>query len=229
MAVVGAIIVLGQPRVAHADERDPAAFDAFLDRLMTAESGGRATAKNPRSTALGPFQFLDATFLDITRRHFATETEALSEEQVLALRIDPAFARKAAVALTRDNADYLASAGLSASFTNLRMAHLVGPGAAARLLQAPPTSQVALWVGPAVMRANRFLSGMTVEQLIERCEREANTDGAIAATAIVGTQSTASAASMNQTAKPTTPVTCELGLPSCRRWLALAKRRIRRR
>jgi hypothetical protein len=219
LAVFGAVAVLAQPTAVHAAEPDPAAFDAFLDRLMAAESGGVATAKNPRSTALGPFQFLDTTFLDITRRHFAAETEALNEQQVLALRTDPAFARKAVAAFTRDNADYLTSEGVSASFTNLRLAHLVGAGAAARILKAPPASQVALWVGPAVIRANRFMAGMTVEQLIERCATEANTDGTM----------TANPASTSPTAKPAIAVTCDLGLASCRRWLALAKRRIRRR
>ena len=39
----------------------PQAFpmEEFLDRLMAAESGGRLDAKNPRSTALGPFDSLN--------------------------------------------------------------------------------------------------------------------------------------------------------------------------
>src|SRR5690606_6893021 len=32
----------------------------FFDRLMMAESGGRLTARNARSTALGPFQFIES-------------------------------------------------------------------------------------------------------------------------------------------------------------------------
>src|SRR5262249_58306119 len=49
---------------------DRSAFDSFLDHLMRAESGGRDTAANPRSTALGPYQFIKSTFLDLARRHF---------------------------------------------------------------------------------------------------------------------------------------------------------------
>jgi hypothetical protein len=37
------------------------AFGTFLDRLMHAESAGRDSAANPRSTALGPFQFIKST------------------------------------------------------------------------------------------------------------------------------------------------------------------------
>jgi hypothetical protein len=54
----------------YVETASSAEFDAFLDRLMSAESGGLAHAKNPRSTALGPFQFIKSTFLEITRRHF---------------------------------------------------------------------------------------------------------------------------------------------------------------
>ena len=45
-----------------------AAFHTFLDRLMGAESAGRSHAKNPRSSALGPFQFINSTFLAVMRR-----------------------------------------------------------------------------------------------------------------------------------------------------------------
>ena len=70
-------------------------FETFLDRLMRAESNGRDFAANPRSTALGPFQFIKATFIEVTRRHFA-EVASFSDEQVLALRTDRAYARRAA-------------------------------------------------------------------------------------------------------------------------------------
>jgi hypothetical protein len=133
---------------------------------------------------------------------------------VLALRTDAAFARRAAAAFTQDNADHLAAHNLKADFTSLRLAHLLGPAAAVRILQAPAHTQVALWVGPAVIEANPFMAGLRVEQLIARCEREANTDGAIAAS--IKTPGT----------KPQIAVACDLGLASCRRWLALAERRL---
>ena len=196
-------------------------FDTFLDRLMMAESGGRLAAQNPRSTAVGPFQFIETTFLATVRRHFASEMAALDQTRILALRTDAVFARRAAAAFTQDNADYLASVGLTASFANLRLAHLLGPAGAARILRAPPSSQVALWLGPAVITANPFLAGMRVEDLIARCQREVSTDGTLAARP-GGTVSI-------KPAKPQIQVACDLSLASCRRWLALAERRVGRK
>ena len=74
----------------------PFPMEDFLDRLMTAESGGHLHKKNPRSTALGPFQFIESTFLFVVNRHFQSEVAGLTEQQVLARRTDMAFSRRAA-------------------------------------------------------------------------------------------------------------------------------------
>jgi hypothetical protein len=116
-----------------------AAFDTFLDRLMRAESNGRNDAKNPLSTALGPFQFIKSTFLDVMRRHFPDDVAHLNERDILALRTDRGFARRAAARFSRDNMDYLADKGLQPTFGHLRLAFLLGPSAAARVMQAEPT------------------------------------------------------------------------------------------
>jgi hypothetical protein len=89
----------------------------FLDRLMVAESGGQDAARNPRSTAVGPFQFIEETFLGVVRRHFGEETRSLSTVALLELRQDRAFARRAAEAYSKDNAARLAREGLATSFT----------------------------------------------------------------------------------------------------------------
>lgn len=226
-----AAVIIGLFAPSHAAEVAPQstataiaanpAFERFLDRLMMAESGGQLMAKNPRSTALGPYQFIDTTFLDVVRRHFADEAASLGPAQILALRTDAAFARRAAAVFTQDNADHLAAAGLPSSFGNLRLAHLLGPAGAARILTAPRSSQAALWLGPAVIEANPFMAGMRVEDLIARCEREASTGGGLTGRPGGGPTDPA--------AKPRIQVECDLGLASCRRWLALAERRAGRR
>ena len=98
----------------------PPAFDHFLNRLMAAESGGRSDAKNPRSTALGPFQFIKTTFLDITRRHFPEEIAGLSEAQILERRRDPELSRRAATAYCKESVTYLQAHGLEPTFAHLR-------------------------------------------------------------------------------------------------------------
>jgi hypothetical protein len=62
------------------------AFQAFLDRLMGAESGGRRLAANPRSSAVKRFQFIKSTFLATMRHHFPEEVAGRSDEELLALR-----------------------------------------------------------------------------------------------------------------------------------------------
>jgi hypothetical protein len=198
------------------------ALETYLDRLRLAESGGRADARNRLSTALGHYQFLEQTFQAVVARHFAAEVQALRPAQVLALRADPAFARRAAAAFTRDNADHLSGEGMTASFTNLRLAHLLGPAGAVRLLKAPPQTRVTYWVSAAALRANPFLATLTVENLIARAKREIETDGTVAARP---TRSGEAGRPIVQ--KPAVTVRCDLGLASCRKWLALANRRLR--
>ena len=75
-----------QPQLSKASSTPPTApeltIDGFLDRLMMAESGGNDAARNQRSTALGPFQFIKSTFVEVARRHFAEETATLSPSAI---------------------------------------------------------------------------------------------------------------------------------------------------
>jgi len=148
------------------------AFDSFLDHLMRAESNGRNTAANPRSTALGPFQFIKSTFLDVMRRHFSADVAHLNETDILALRTDRGFARRAAAAFSKENLDYLADRGLKPTFGHLRLAFLLGPVGAARVLQAPPARPVARILDEKVVAANPFMRGMRAADLIARAHRD---------------------------------------------------------
>ncbi len=151
---------------------DRSAFDTYLDRLMRAELGGRDTAANPRSTALGPFQFIKSTFLDLARRHFSMEVQELSEDEILKLRTDRNFARRCAENYSRENHAFLAGQGLQPTFGHLRLAFLLGPFGAARVLQAPPATPVADVLGPAVIRANPFMARMSASNLIAKTARD---------------------------------------------------------
>ncbi len=212
---------LPAPAAAVAGEAvdDVAGMSRFLDHLMLAESGGRDTARNPRSTALGPFQFIESTFLEVARRHFPADTDKLSPDQVLRLRTNRAFARRAAEAYTRDNAGILAAAGQSANFANLRLAFLLGPGGALRVLEVPRDSLAIRVVGAAVVQANPFMAGMTTGDLI-RWSKANLAAGALAGAEIKGNPPS------HKSAGPQIAVRCDRGLASCRRWIALAKRRV---
>lgn len=153
-----------------------AVFETFLDRLMLVESGGRDTAANPRSTALGPFQFIKSTFLDLVRRHFAAETDALTEDEVLDLRTHRRFARRAAALYSRENFASLAAHGLVPTFGHLRLAFLVGPAAAVRLIKATPDTPAAEVLGAAAIKANPFMTSLSASGLIARAERDISED-----------------------------------------------------
>ncbi|MEQ1616600.1 MAG: hypothetical protein ABL904_27930 [Hyphomicrobiaceae bacterium] len=224
-AVGLALSARAQPTAPHYDPKHIAkdmgtssmTLDTFLDRLMLAESGGRDNVANPRSTAVGPFQFVVATFLSLARRHFAAETAAMTPEQILLLRTNRAFARQAAAAYTRDNAVQLANAGVAATWPHLRLAFFAGADGAIRIIAAKPETPVSALLGAAAANANPFLARMTARELIERSARDLQQP----ASSMAGL-----AVEPGRKSKPNAiPVRCELGLPSCRRWLALAERR----
>jgi len=203
---------------------DAAAMNLFLDRLMIAESGGRDDARNPRSTAVGPFQFIESTFLEVARRHFADEVDELTSPEILRLRTNRAFSRRAAEAFTRDNAAHLAVAGIDATFPNLRLAYLVGPGGAVRVLKTSPDTPVAPVLGGAVVRANPFLSRMTTGDLIQWSAR--NLASAELGKGSVEGDPSRVASRKRGVAEPSISVRCNRALASCQKWVALAKKRL---
>jgi hypothetical protein len=209
----------------YVETASPAEFDAFLDRLMSAESGGRAHAKNPRSTALGPFQFIKSTFLDITRRHFPADIAGLSEEQVLARRTDYDLSRRAAAVFCKDSARYLKERGLEPTFAHLRLAYLLGPADAARVMQAQQQTPVVGLLSPAVIKANPFMRHMQAGELMAKSERDMSRDSS----ALPGT---ARAVSLSAPVRAMRSVRagghCNGKLSSCRKFYALRASRTRR-
>lgn len=209
-----------------------AVMAAFLDRLMVVESGGRDDARNPRSTAVGPYQFIESTFLDVARRHFAAETASLAPVQILALRTNRPFARRAAEAFTRDNADILANNALQTTPTNLRLSFLVGPNAAVRVLQAEAATPVIQLLGAKVVQANPFMAGMGASDLLAWSERSiaggGSATGEIGARPLsqrVAARVSPSLPSSLPVPKPVAQPNCKLELASCRRWIALASKK----
>jgi hypothetical protein len=247
------------------EEASPEAFpmEDFLDRLMVAESGGRLRKKNPRSTALGPFQFIESTFLFVVSKHFQSEVAGLSEQQILARRTDMSFSRRVARAYVLDLISALASKGLPASSVNVRIAFLVGPSAALRLLGTPPDQPVKMVLSADAVAANPFMARVTIAQLMQRAAVEVGTSEPERIAPAQG-EPDAEAATLKQepvvelvafkteppdaalvsksdpVGTPLAPQTpplattsagapfgarCQIGLASCRRWMALQDRK----
>jgi hypothetical protein len=168
-AVASNDLSLGPQPVEDASE---ATFEKFLDQLMRAESNGRDEAVNPRSSAVGAFQFIKSTFRRVAFAHFAREVAEMSVAHLLALRTNRNFARRAAAIYCRENTAYLRQQGLSPTVGHLRLAYLLGAGGAAKVLKARPRTALADILGVAVMRANPFMKGKTAADLIQRAARD---------------------------------------------------------
>ena len=187
----------------------------FLDRLMLAESGGRQFARNRASSAVGPFQFLGATFLGVVRRNLPALASGKSDAQILALRTDLLVSRNVALIYTRENASALAAKGKEATGANLRLAFFAGAAGAMKVLEAGADEPVSHLLSEAAIAANPFLRDMTASGLLARAEREAS-----------GLDITLAERPKPTAIPPGIAVHCHLALASCRHWLALAEKRL---
>lgn len=148
------------PAIATAAERAGVDFGALFHTARL-ESGFNPGAKAKTSSATGLFQFIDATWLQMLKRHGpAHGLEGLSKAQALALRKDPGVSSLMAAEHMADNARALeAGLGRPADRTDLYLAHFLGLGGALRFLrglaEAPQTAGAGLF--PSAARANRAI------------------------------------------------------------------------
>lgn len=159
-----------------AAQKTGAGFD-YLLRTARRESSLQPTAQASTSSARGLYQFIDSTWLTMVRDEgrnlglgrFAeqigrdasgrpTVADPAARQQILALRDDPSVAALMAGAFTNRNAAELRGAtGRDPTEGELYMAHFLGSGGAARLInanQANPQASAALMF-PDAAGANR--------------------------------------------------------------------------
>lgn len=159
-----------------AAEKTGAGFD-YLLRTARRESSLQPTAQASTSSARGLYQFIDSTWLTMVREEgrnlglgrFAeqigrdasgrpTVADPAARQQILALRDDPSVAALMAGAFTNRNAAELRGAtGRNPTEGELYMAHFLGSGGAARLInahQSNPQASAALMF-PDAAGANR--------------------------------------------------------------------------
>lgn len=124
----------------------------YLARTAQIESGGNPNAKNPNSSATGPFQFIDST----ARQYGLTD------------RTDPIASADAAGRLARDNANTLRQAlGREPTAGELYLAHQQGGGGAAKLL-ANPNARAADVVGMKAVTLNGGSANMTAGEFANK-------------------------------------------------------------
>lgn len=123
------------------------------------ESGGDPNAKNPNSTATGSAQFIDATWLEITRRNRPDLIAGKSDAEILAMRTDPKLSLEMAEAYGRQNGAYLQSKGIEPTAANIYLAHFMGPGGAAKALAADPDAPISSVMSADEIAANAAIGG----------------------------------------------------------------------
>jgi hypothetical protein len=138
-----------------------------VDKIIGVESGGVATAKNPKSSATGLGQFIASTWMGVIRRHRPDLLEGRTANEVLALRNDPTISREMTTALTGENEEYLRNRRQPITEGTLYLAHFLGAQGAVNALTASPGASAASVLGEGVMNANPHLKGKTIGDVVD--------------------------------------------------------------
>jgi hypothetical protein len=139
---------------------------SYVTQVAKVESGGNPNARAATSSAGGLFQFVTPTWEGLRREH---PELGLTKNG----RFDPAQAEKAFRVFTAKNAQaYRRAMGREPSLSELYLAHFLGSGTAVAACTAAPGTLAANILGPAAVRANPFLRGMTCGQLREWARRK---------------------------------------------------------
>ncbi len=142
------------------------AYERLAKALIRAESGGRARARNPRSTATGAGQFLEDTWLETISKHRPDLAAGKSRAEILALRNDPGLSAEMTERYAADNSSYLSGRGIDPTPQALSLAHFAGPGGAVKVY-SDPNETVRSLLGEDAVAANPFLKGKTGADLID--------------------------------------------------------------
>ena len=157
----------------HFDQRDE--LTVVAERIIAVESNGDPNAKNSRSSAIGPGQFLNDTWLDLVREYRPDLTKGRAESEILKLRQEATLARELTRRSVEHNAAVLRQRGLPVTAGAIYLAHFAGAAGAAAILSAPDGAKAAHVMASAdatgrtkpeqLIKANPFLAHFTVADL----------------------------------------------------------------
>lgn len=165
------------PEAPRAPVQTAAGGDYTPEYRRALESGGVATAKNPKSSAYGADQFTAGTWRATVAKAKPAWAEGLDDQQLLALRADPAKSGEMAAALDRENAAVLRDAGQPTTRHNMYAAHHFGSGKAVEFARAADDTPMAAILTPKQLAANKYLAGMTKAQAIASWDARAKKAG----------------------------------------------------
>lgn len=133
------------------------------------ESGGRADAQNPVSSAGGLFQITDSTFSSALQKMGVTPPQ--SQAELNALKYDAGINTKVMRTINAEAAAALAAQKLPVTVQTLQAAHRLGPGGAAEAIKAamqnPDAPLVGNGLAPDAVKGNGDVSHLTVGQFLQ--------------------------------------------------------------
>ena len=138
---------------------------SYADSVVAAESGGNPNSQDPNSSASGPAGFINSTWLSTIKAARPDLADGRSDQELLALKNDPVLAPQMAEYYGNQNGAILQKNGLPVTDGTKYLAHFAGPGGAVKILQADPSASASDILGPAALKANPFLQGMTAQAL----------------------------------------------------------------
>ena len=153
------------------------AVDTLVDQIIRVESGGKADAKNPLSSATGLGQFISSTWLRMMQQYRPDLASTMDKEALLALRNDPTISREMITALAREGESYLRARGHEITAGRLYLCHFLGAEGANMALNAQDDQLVLDVMGAGVVKANPFLAGRTIGYVKEWAELKMNRKG----------------------------------------------------
>lgn len=153
------------------------AVETLVDQIIRVESGGKADAKNPLSTATGLGQFIESTWLRMMQQYRPDLAGSMTREALLALRNDPTISREMVTALAREGEAYLRARGHQITAGRLYLCHFLGAEGANMVLSATDEQLVVDVMGQGVISANPFLTGKTIAYVKEWAELKMNRKG----------------------------------------------------
>jgi hypothetical protein len=153
------------------------ARSVLKSRIKVVESSGSNVARNPNSTALGPYQFLTGTWSRLYKSRYGASGK--SDAEIAALRTDPRLNEILMDDLMALNEQSLRSAGITPNAGNLYLAHFAGNSGARKLHRVPPNTPVRDVLGDAVVEANPFLQGMNAADVIDWAARKMGGQGGV--------------------------------------------------
>jgi hypothetical protein len=155
---------------------------AVVDRIIRAESNGNAYAKNPRSSATGPGQFIDQTWLETIRTHRRDLVVGRTDAELLEMRSNTILVREMVARTVERNTMTFKKRGLPATVGTLYLAHFAGSAGAVALLTVADDVDAASVMAKAdstgkstrekLVKANPFLDKLTVGDLKSWADRK---------------------------------------------------------